>query len=104
MPDDEVEYELERPFVTVVSNGGPHDDESYVSGFQMGQLDVILGTPWIQMHTFTFHTTSVKQADLIAMHFGFKMEIEQQDDTWTTATFSLICTCDETVPDEGSSP
>lgn len=100
MPEnDEVEYELERPFITTVSQGGPHDYDSYVAGFQMGQLDVILGVPFIQTHTMTFHTSSAKQADLIAMHHDFKMEVESEDDEWTTATFTVICTCDNGVPE-----
>ena len=99
--NDETEYELALPFVSVVSKGGPHDDDSFVAGFEMGQLDVILGTPYLQIHTTSIHTSNVKQADLIAMHYDFKMEAEDEDDTWTTVTFARICTCDDSVPDEG---
>lgn len=28
-----------------------------------------------------------------------EMEVEQQDDDWTTATFTVICTCDNGVPE-----
>lgn len=36
------EYDLVMPFVTVTSAGGPHDDDAYVAGFEMGALDACL--------------------------------------------------------------
>jgi len=97
--NDETEYDLALPFVSVKSMGGPHDDDSFVAGFEMGQLDIILGTPYLQTHVMTIHLENVKQADLIAMHYDFKMESEPEDDTWTTVTFTRICTCDTHVDD-----
>lgn len=101
MTDESPEFEMSLPFVTTVSEGGPHDDESYVSGFQMGQLDVILGFPFMQTHVMTIHTSNLRQADLIAMHYDFKMEVETEDDTWATVSFIRVCTCDteENRPD-----
>ena len=40
--DDETSYGLLMPFVTVVSKGGPHEDESYAAGWEMGVLDARL--------------------------------------------------------------
>jgi len=99
--DDETDYELQLPFISVKSKGGPHDDESFVAGFEMGTLDVILGTPYLQSHVMTIHTVNLNQADLIAMHYDFKMEIEDEDGEWTTVTFGRVCTCDteENRPD-----
>jgi hypothetical protein len=91
------EHELERPFVTTTEHGGPHDDESYLCGFEMGQLDAILNIPHIQNYMMIFQTASVKQADLIAMHHNFKMEVESQEDEWTTANFYVACACDDPV-------
>jgi hypothetical protein len=97
MPHDDLDEDAPLPFVAVISEGGPYDDRAYEAGFQMGQLDIILGIPYVVYHTTVTYTTNVKQADLIAMHHGFKMEIESEEDEWTTLTFSVVCTCDETV-------
>jgi len=98
--DDQTEYEVELPFVSVKSKGGPHDDDSFAAGFEMGTLDVILGTPYLQSHVMTIQTANVKQADLIAMHYDFKMEIDGEEDNWTTVSFLRVCTCNEDhVPD-----
>lgn len=69
-------YGLVMPFVTVVSKGGPHDDTSYVAGFEMGSLDATLRAvaPFAGNGmglTFTIHADNRQQADLIAMHHGF---------------------------------
>lgn len=97
--DDETELDV-LPFVSLVSNGGPHDDDSFTAGFEMGQLDVILGFQWMQLHSTVIQTANVKQADLIAMHYDFKMEIEGEEDNVTSVTFVRVCTCDDAMPDE----
>jgi hypothetical protein len=59
------------PFVTVVSKGGPHEDESYVAGWEMGSLDATLSQRTPQAFTITLHTENLPQADLIAMRYGY---------------------------------
>lgn len=93
--DDQTEFEVALPFVTVKSNGGPHDDESFAAGFEMGALDVILGTPYLQIYSTEIHSTSVRQADLIAMHYDFKMTMDSEDGTRASVTFSRVCTCND---------
>lgn len=83
--DDAGGYGLLMPFVTVKSKGGPHDDASYVAGFEMGVLDTTLkavapfadnglGIP------FTIHSENRAQADLIAMKHGFTVQDVEWDD------------------------
>lgn len=88
--------ELTMPFVSVTSNGGPHDDESYACGFEMGSLDArlrvaaFLGT---KPEREVIHTSNVEQTDLIAMKHGFKTSFyentysEHYDPNWTDVTF-----------------
>jgi hypothetical protein len=76
------EFGLLMPFVTVVSRGGPHDDESYVAGYEMGQLDARLaaaghhrlGCPEVVMQR-----ANLPQAELIAMRHGM-VAIEREMD------------------------
>ena len=77
-PDPEME--LVMPFVTVASVGGPHDDDAYVAGYEMGQLDARLAVlksfasePAL---TIGIREENRAQADLLAMRYGFVMEDE----------------------------
>lgn len=64
--DGEVGYDLVMPFITVASKGGPHDDQAYVAGWEMGKLDEVLRTePW--PYETTIRTDNVPQAELLAM-------------------------------------
>lgn len=92
---DNTEQDQSLPFVTIKSKGGPHDDESYEAGYQMGQLDAILGIPHIQVYGMAMLTANVKQADLIAMHHGFQMEVISEADGVSNVEFSVACTCEE---------
>lgn len=87
-PED-VEYGILRPFITVTSKGGPHEDQAYVAGYEMGLLDARLanGQPF---HQDTLQTVSIGQADLIAMRHGYRLEHRLSEDTpeWTFATFT----------------
>lgn len=70
---DDVEMELVMPFVTVTSRGGPHDDEAYTAGWEMGQMNERLraalhyglGPP-----TVTIRRANLPQLELIAMQYG----------------------------------
>ncbi|MBF6358164.1 hypothetical protein IU449_27075 [Nocardia higoensis] len=88
--DNEPGYELIMPFVTVTSVGGPHEDNAYVAGFEMGVLDtelrfanIVGGTPLVRM----IHTANQPQADLLAMKHKMVAEFEDtEDDEWTLMT------------------
>ena len=68
---DPDEYGLLMPFVTVASVGGPHEDEPYAAGYQMGRIDGLLehGVPGFPLEA-TIGAENLKQADLIAMRHG----------------------------------
>lgn len=66
------------PFVTVTSRGGPHDDASYVAGYQCGRLDAklaVVSTLDVLGARFdvVLAEASEPQADLLAMHHGFSL-------------------------------
>lgn len=67
------EFSLAMPFVTVQSKGGPHEDNAYTAGYEMGALDmrlraaVALGTKPAEV---CIRRESVLQCDLIAMRNG----------------------------------
>lgn len=88
----ESQYELEMPFVTVRSKDGPHDDESYVAGFEMGRLYETLRS-WNSASGIGYEavilTDNVPQADLISMHYGFTMYRRESEVVgWTHVLFS----------------
>lgn len=59
------EYGLVMPFVSTASQGGPHDDDSYVAGYEMGQLDAFLGEGSPAVHEQQIHAENGEQGDLI---------------------------------------
>ena len=83
MSDD---LELLMPFVTVSSKGGPHDDDSYVAGWEMAQLDNRLAYAkfgGFDAGTATLRRSNLPQVDLIAMKHGFiGTEIEFDPDNF----------------------
>jgi hypothetical protein len=93
MPDhqpEDAEMSLVMPFVTCRSEGGPHDDQSYVCGYEMGKLDATLRNGiGLNYYELTIHTENVPQADLIAMEHGYAMTATQSTDVpeWTFAVF-----------------
>lgn len=82
---DGVTAELLMPFVTVASKDGPHEDTSYVAGWEMGALYTELEhsrTPRLERF---IHASNAPQADLIAMNHGYIAEIEPTGhDDWST--------------------
>jgi hypothetical protein len=101
------DYEMVMPFVTVTSKGGPHDDDSYVAGFEVGEIHGELRT----VHNFcgalgsdkpsltiakTVHTANLEQLDLVAMAHGFTMrtvgdqpgEVASIFEEWTHVEFT----------------
>lgn len=87
--DEEPGYGLVMPFVTVTSKGGPHDDESYVAGYAMGQLDATLASG-VPKHDVTIRADCEAQADLLAMRYGYRSVIGDVDDGWVYATFTKM--------------
>jgi hypothetical protein len=79
----DAEYELVMPLVTVKSEGGPHDDESYVAGWEMGRLDTLLANLPASPIPATYHVTvkadNQPQADRIAMKHGYVAAFEDSD-------------------------
>jgi hypothetical protein len=63
-------------FVSLKSKGGPHDDESFYAGVEMGllesQLRQLSGMVTVEIHAmFHIRKDNHKQADLLAMSYGF---------------------------------
>jgi hypothetical protein len=88
--DGPSEFGLVMPFVTVASEGGPHEDEAYVCGFEMGHVDAFLEFGKPERHEMWVHAASVDQADLIAMRNGYRLTVgESYADEWTAVTFEL---------------
>lgn len=83
MNDDEGhDLELVMPFVTTVSHGGPHDDDSYCAGWEMGALDIRLNAArhlGLGLPTVTVKRDNLPQLDLIAMKAGARMIVADWD-------------------------
>ena len=89
MSDEEPGFGLVMPFLTVASKGGPHDDESYTAGYEMGLLDAKLASG-VATHDVTIHAVSEAQADLLAMQHGYHSVIGDVADGWVFATFTKM--------------
>ncbi|WP_280320074.1 hypothetical protein [Nocardia wallacei] len=88
--DPQPTHRLVMPFVTVSSNGGPHDDDSYVAGFEMGHLDadLLAAAGVIARVEGAIQTVNRPQADLIAMHRGWTATFTDTEvEGWTHAVF-----------------
>jgi hypothetical protein len=83
MSDEEIKYDLEMPFVTVTSKGGPHEDGAYVAGWEMGALDALLEHARPPLVESTIHASNVPQADLVAMKHGYDTTFTEYDDEWS---------------------
>lgn len=85
-------YGLVYPFVVCASKGGPYDDEAFVAGVTLGQIDrslevaAVAGADRLQ---FTVNTGLVKQLELCGMARGFPVMTATATDypTWTFVTF-----------------
>ncbi len=100
MPDDDADYGMVLPFVTVASKGGPHEDQAYTAGWEMGRLDADLGQlAQIACGRSATLTVSMRsdnrlQADLIAMHHGFTTSVVECGECsdhgeWVTLLFTV---------------
>ncbi|MFC8531913.1 hypothetical protein [Nocardia sp. NPDC057227] len=93
MSDDESGYVFKMPFVTVTSEGGPHEDRAYCAGFAMGELDMALRMrkamdAWPLSRPI--ETVNRPQADLIAMKHGCVASFaETEVEGWLTLTVDV---------------
>ncbi|MGW4127981.1 hypothetical protein [Amycolatopsis japonica] len=84
------DYELELPFLTVQSKGGPHEDVAYCAGWTMGHLDAVLEHHKPAMHEDTIYQDSVPQADIIAMRHGYRSHFVDGPDGWAFMTLIRV--------------
>lgn len=114
LPADDDGYALVMPFITTASHGGPHDDESYVAGFEVGRIDQALAAIAAAEGdgiTKTVHAANVRQLDLVAMHHGFpvtRLTHPDESGTWVTwtcrRTHELACTCPDVAGVDATEP
>ncbi len=92
-------YGLVMPFVACKSEGGTYDDQSFVAGYECGQIDralEMLAASGGQEVTFkvTVGTDVIKQLELIGMKNGFPAMTnepafeDKQYANWRTVTFT----------------
>lgn len=85
---------LVLPFVACKSQGGIYDDDSFVAGFQCGEIDRALGmASLVRATTIKFpmvHTALIEQLDLVAMRHLYTMAVTVDDEhpQWVAVTFS----------------
>jgi hypothetical protein len=76
------------PFVLCRTNGGPHDDEAFMSGWRLGDLAATLAQPGVNTLVDSIRPNERYQADLIAMARGFTMSVAPTNDPeWVSVTF-----------------
>lgn len=87
-------FGLVMPFVVCRSNGGPYEDQAFVSGWRCGEIDRTLrNMDGVNARaTFVVMAEELPQLDLIAMHRGFaldkKLAGEQDQETgWCVVEF-----------------
>lgn len=82
-PDDQEAYDLVMPFILTKSQGGPYDDDAFVAGWRLGQIDAVLaheGAEWSGI----VPTADLPQADLLAMRRDMVLlQTPTEDDEWT---------------------
>jgi len=77
------------PLVLCRSEGGPHEDEAFASGWRLGDLAATLAQPGISALADAIRREERHQADLIAMAHGYVMSVEPGNDpVWLSVTFS----------------
>lgn len=86
---DQAEHQIVMPFIVVTSRGGPYADDPFVAGFDLGQLDSLLGVGRPRFLLRTVRSDCVVQADLIAMRHGYEMHQRPCSDQpeWTFLEF-----------------
>jgi len=72
------------PFVVCSSSGGPYDDDAFVAGYHLGQLDERLRHGLVVDEIVTLRSDSLPQFDLIAMRHGLFYSAVAEADGWAT--------------------
>jgi hypothetical protein len=93
-------YSLVMPFLPVTSKGGPFDDQSYVAGYEMGRVDVLLSAAanlGLAPDThLLINAENAAQVDLVAMRYGFHCEIRDSTaEGWAEAHLTPIVPTEE---------
>lgn len=88
----ETGYDLVMPFVTVASKGGPHEDQAYTAGWEMGALHALLSQErdHPHVHVQTVRADNREQADLIAMDCGYTAMFSFTAEGWLLASFARL--------------
>lgn len=84
--DEDREHGLVMPFVVCASKGGPYDDLAFGAGYHAGQISSHLEDVAPAEYEVTVRTAMVEQVDLIAMRFGYQMEVVEPEsgaDYWS---------------------
>jgi hypothetical protein len=84
----EMTFETVMPFVLCRSNGGPYDDEAFMSGWRLGDLAATLAGPGVGALADSIRPEERHQAELIAMAYGYAMTVDADDGSeWLMVTF-----------------
>ena len=80
---EETGYGLVMPFVVCASQGGPYDDEAFVSGWTLGAINMALNiiAPTGAQYRAWVKPAHVPQLDLIAMKHGRQLFLGDLDDS-----------------------
>ncbi len=88
---NEAECEAVLPFTLCRSNGGPYDDDAFLSGWRLGVLDATLAALGVSALADSIRPVEYAQADLIAMARGYTMAVEpSRDPEWLSVTFTRV--------------
>lgn len=77
-------------FVTLASEGGPHDDDSYLAGWECGGIDhrlQLCAAAFAEPLPMLVRTTNLAQIDLLATRYGFTVDHVEHTSVWSTVTF-----------------
>lgn len=75
--------DLALPLITTAAEGGPHHDDSYVAGWEMGELHAVLRELRPSEVERQVRTESLPMVDLLAMQYGYTMRAARDLDGWT---------------------
>lgn len=78
------------PFITVVSNGGPHEDEPFLAGYQVGTIDGTLRPRIVAAMTCLIYSNLKLQVDLIAMNHGYTCDLLAENEVLAHIGFTRI--------------
>lgn len=83
------DFDLVMPFVVCKSQGGPHDDDAFVAGWRLGQIDQLLsvqGAGWFGM----IREEDLPQLELIAMRYACEVSTVETPGPWLVAQVTPV--------------